>query len=175
MRKTTSEALHKYMKQKQLNATKCGSIKESSNGNGSLMRILSIAFYCYKHIDNNDDILEIVRNTSSITHAHEISNMGYYIYVQYVINLLKGQSKEKSYQIIQNLDHSIFQYNTQKTYEWIINKNIFKCKKDEIKSTGYVVSSLEASLWCLLTNNNLKDTILTAVNLGDDTDTIGAI
>lgn len=38
-----------------------------------------------------------------------------------------------------------------------------------------MVSTLEAVLWCFLNHNNYKDTVLTAVNLGEDTDTIGAI
>ena len=44
-----------------------------------------------------------------------------------------------------------------------------------IKSDGYVVHSLEAAIWCLLTTNNYKDCVLKAVNLGNDTDTTAAI
>ena len=46
---------------------------------------------------------------------------------------------------------------------------------DGIKSTGYVVNTLEASLWSVLTSKTYKDSVLKAVNLGGDTDTIGAI
>ena len=45
----------------------------------------------------------------------------------------------------------------------------------EIKSTGYVVDTLEAAVWCLMTTDNYKDCVLKAVNLGDDTDTVAAI
>ena len=45
----------------------------------------------------------------------------------------------------------------------------------EIKSSGYVVDTLEAVIWCILTTNDYKSCVLTAVNLGEDTDTIGAI
>ncbi|MGH7917003.1 MAG: ADP-ribosylglycohydrolase family protein, partial [Candidatus Binataceae bacterium] len=38
-----------------------------------------------------------------------------------------------------------------------------------------VVHALEASLWCLLTTASFKEAVLSAVNLGDDTDTTGAI
>ena len=47
--------------------------------------------------------------------------------------------------------------------------------EDEIKSTGYVVDSLEAAVWCLITTDTLEECLLKAVNLGDDTDTIAAI
>lgn len=46
---------------------------------------------------------------------------------------------------------------------------------DYIRSDGYVISSLEAALWCLLNSSNYKETVLKAVNLGDDTDTVAAI
>ena len=42
-------------------------------------------------------------------------------------------------------------------------------------STGYVVDSLKASLWCLGTTETFEGAVLKAVNLGNDTDTIGAI
>ena len=44
-----------------------------------------------------------------------------------------------------------------------------------IRSSGYVVDSLEAAVWCLITTGSFRECLLKAVNLGDDTDTIGAI
>jgi len=171
---TTQIALNKYHNNK-IDATQCGSKGNESNGNGSLMRILPIAFYCYyKHIED-PEILEIVKNVSCITHAHEVSVMGCYIYVKYVINLLNGKDKKESYETIQKLDYSMFKETSQKIYSRIIKQDISILKENEIKSTGYIVDSLEAGLWCILQKNELKETILLAVNLGNDTDTIGAI
>ena len=39
----------------------------------------------------------------------------------------------------------------------------------------YVVHTLEAAIWCLLNTDSYKDCVLKAVNLGDDTDTVGAV
>ena len=50
-----------------------------------------------------------------------------------------------------------------------------KVEEDNIKSLGYVIDTLEAAIWCILTTNNYKDTVLKAVNLGHDTDTTGAV
>jgi ADP-ribosylglycohydrolase len=47
--------------------------------------------------------------------------------------------------------------------------------EENVISSGYVVESLEAAVWCLITTSNLKECLLKAVNLGDDTDTIAAI
>ena len=37
------------------------------------------------------------------------------------------------------------------------------------------MDTLKACLWCLGTTNSFKESVLKAVNLGEDTDTIGAI
>ncbi len=47
--------------------------------------------------------------------------------------------------------------------------------ESEIKSSGYVVDSLEAAIWCLVTTDSFAECVLKAVNLGDDTDTVAAI
>jgi ADP-ribosylglycohydrolase len=47
--------------------------------------------------------------------------------------------------------------------------------ESRIKSSGYVVDTLEAAVWCLLTTDSFEKALLRAVNLGDDTDTVGAV
>nr|AWI67055.1 ADP-ribosylarginine hydrolase [Piromyces sp.] len=170
---TTSNALKLYQSCRDANT--CGSNSIVSNGNGSLMRMLPIAFYCYYKQPSESEIFEIVKKTSGITHAHEISVMGCYIYVRYLMNLLQGKDKKESYNMIQKLSYSMFTDETQKVYQRIIKEDISTFDEVDIKSNGYVVSTLEASLWTVLNNTNLKDTILTAVNLGGDTDTVGAV
>jgi ADP-ribosyl-[dinitrogen reductase] hydrolase len=46
---------------------------------------------------------------------------------------------------------------------------------EEIRGSGHVVESLEASLWCFHKTDSFRDAVLLAVNLGHDTDTTGAI
>lgn len=50
-----------------------------------------------------------------------------------------------------------------------------KLPENEIKSSGYVVDTLEAAVWCLLNSKSYSECVLKAVNLGDDTDTVGAV
>ena len=45
----------------------------------------------------------------------------------------------------------------------------------EIKSTGYVVDTLEAAVWCLLTTESYAECVLRAANPGEDTDTVAAV
>ena len=46
---------------------------------------------------------------------------------------------------------------------------------DEIQSTGYVIHTLEASLYCVDTTSTFEGALLKAVNLGDDADSVGAV
>lgn len=47
--------------------------------------------------------------------------------------------------------------------------------KNEIKSSGYVVDTLEAAFWSFLNTDSYKDCVLKAVNLGYDTDTVACV
>jgi len=156
--------------------TKAGQKSEFSNGNGSLMRIMPISFYADSQHLSDVDICRVVSDVSSLTHAHSISKMGCYIYVQYLIRLIHGASKVDAYKDIQQLQYSeYFDSGTIKVYDRVLKNDIGTCDQDVIESSGYVVDSLEAALWCVLNNTSFRDTVLQAVNLGEDTDTVGAI
>ena len=146
-----------------------------SNGNGSLMRILPVAYYCYYKKINNEEVYKIVKDISSLTHRHEIAILGCYIYVLYVMKLLDNKDMYEAYEEIKKEDYSKFSKESLECYKRILTADIFEKGEDDIKSSGYVVDSLETSLWCFLNTDNYKDSIITAVNLGGDTDTIAAI
>ena len=159
----------------QTSALESGLEGMNANGNGSLMRILPVALYCFYKKANKKEILELTSNISSLTHRHEVSILGCYIYVLFVIYLLDGKDMFKAYELIKNEDYSMFDKASVDLYNRVLKDEIYKLEEDSIKSTGYVVDSLEAALWCLLNTDNYKDSVLTAVNLGGDTDTIAAI
>lgn len=48
-------------------------------------------------------------------------------------------------------------------------------EESEIRSGGYVIETIEAAVWCLITTASLKECLLKVVNLGHDTDTVGAV
>ena len=156
--RTTLQALAKY-ELKQDDVVNCGGSGEYDNGNGSLMRILPIAYYIYyKNIADNQEIYSIIKDVSSITHAHEISVLGCYIYVKYVIELLKGIDKVQAYKNIQNQDYSLFSDYAVSKYSRIINDDIQNFQEDSISSSGYVVSTLEAVLWLFLNAEDYNTT-----------------
>ena len=170
---TTIRALEKY-ELKLDEAKNCGGNNEYSNGNGSLMRMLPILYYCFKKDLKDDEILKIVEDVSSITHRHPISILGCYIYVKFGIELLKGYDKIQAYYNIKNLDYSFFDNYVISKYNRILKDDIYTLNLDNISSNGYVVSTLESVLYIFLTSNDYNNTILRAINLGDDTDTIGS-
>jgi len=145
-----------------------------ANGNGSLMRILPLALYLLDYKDINYRYL-IVKKVSSITHAHFISIFSCFIYIEIALNLIKGLNKEESYIQAINSVKPYLEKEYSKTFAKILSGNIKNEIENNIKSMGYVIDSLEASLWCWLNTDNYKDAILKAVNLGNDTDTIAAI
>lgn len=111
------------------------------NGNGSLMRILPLAF-----TDASDDD---IANVSAITHAHEVSKNACIEYIHIARKHVRGEK--------------------------YIDEAIKKLDESEIKSGGFVLDTLKASLWCILNTDNYKDAVLRAVNLGSDTDTTAAV
>lgn len=139
----------------------CGGMNATDNGNGSLMRILPIALM-------EEATLKDVYNVSRLTHAHPIALKACEIYVDFVVGFLveKERSKEENLEITMYLENS-------ETFKRI--KHMKNLSRDEIRSTGYVVDTLEAALWCFLHTDSYKDCVLEAVNLGGDTDTIAAV
>lgn len=171
---TCFKAIYNFTKNN-MEPLKCGLTDIKSNGNGSLMRILPVALYCYSKNLKDKEILDLTNNISSLTHAHEISKMGCYIYVRYLIFLLSGKDKYSAYNMIKCVDYSSYSEDTIKVYDRILNNDIMKYKMDEINSGGYVVDTLEASLWVILNTETFAQAIIGAINLGSDTDTTGAV
>ena len=153
----------------------CGSISMYENGNGSLMRILPVALYAYSKNLDDISIRKLVNEVSSLTHAHEVSRLGCYIYVQFIICLLKGNTKQEVYKHIQNLDYRSFRMDSIHHYARILNEQIEFQILDNIKSTGYIVDTLESAIWIFMNAQHYKEAIIASTNIGGDTDTIGAI
>ncbi|WP_139651136.1 ADP-ribosylglycohydrolase family protein [Raoultibacter phocaeensis] len=129
---------------------------ERDNGNGSLMRAVPLAF-----VDGITDAQ--IEAVSAITHAHAIAKHACVIYVRLAQRLLAGAS----------VGEAIAEPVEGRPFERL--SGIASFSRDEISSTGYVVDTLEAALWSLATTDSFEDAVLAAVNLGDDTDTVGAV
>ena len=155
-----------------------GGFDETDNGNGSLMRILPLLFYIQDKPIN--ERYEITKQVSSITHGHIRSVIACFYYLEFARQLFSGKDK---FEIYTHLQTEITNHLTSLSinpkeialFDRLLKNDIHNLNADDIQSSGYVLHTLEASIWCLLTTDNYKEAVLKAVNLGSDTDTTGAV
>lgn len=159
-------------------ATLSGGYEEYDNGNGSLMRILPMAF-----IGNDSNEItryEMVKYASSITHMHFRSVFACFIYTEYARLLLTGMDKLEAYRVLK-ADLTQFaikgEFNPDEIsrFDRVLKDDIYRIPREKISGSGYVLHTLEASLWCFLTSDSYAEATLKAVNLGEDTDTTAAV
>lgn len=177
---TTNQAINQLVKG--VKPDLAGGFDEASNGNGSLMRISALLFFLlHKRIKMR---FEVIKQVSSITHGHIRSVIACFYYLEFCRLLVTQKDKFEIYKKLQTKITSFLKSKaiyppldlTEITmFDRLLKQNIYELKEEDIFSSGYVLHTLEASIWCLLTTNNYKDAVLKAVNLGGDTDTTAAV
>lgn len=168
----------------------CGGKGEYDNGNGSLMRIIPIILYLhYKENAFENDFpwaILMIREASCLTHGHLRSQIACAIYAKIFVDLVTYGKEKTIEDILIAASHDIMTFFRESNQEDINSElehfkgienieNLLESDETNIKSTGYVIHSLEAALWCLATTGSYKECVLKAVNLGEDTDTVAAI
>lgn len=148
------------------------------NGNGSIMRMLPAVFYLRKE-KNIEKRKIFVYELSGITHAHERTKIACHIFVEFALRLLAGDSIQSAYDFIvyefSSMGRVPVSQMEKRTFSRIMSGELNILPREYIESDSYVAHTLQAALWCLLTTDNYREAVLTAVNLGDDTDTTGAV
>jgi ADP-ribosylglycohydrolase len=160
-----------------VSASESGDRSESQNGNGSLMRILPLAFYLVNAPTNRQ--FTLTHEVSAITHAHPRSLVACGMYITFALCLLQGCTPREAYEsmgetVLRHYTHEPFRGELHH-FDRVLHHDISGFAEHDIQSSGYVVHTLEASLWCLLNNRSYAGTVLAAVNLGEDTDTTAAV
>lgn len=171
---TCSQAINDYFFN-QKPALLCGQTSERANGNGSLMRIHPVVLYLAEKDFTLEEKLEKIYDVSALTHAHMRSKMGCGIYAFVLWELLKNPTMSA---LKKGLDKAAAYYAGQEElahYSRLFEENFALTESKDIRSSGYIVHSLEAAIWCILTTESYKEAVLKAVNLGEDTDTVAAI
>ena len=161
---------------------RAGNTDERSNGNGSLMRIMPAVLYCCEHALPDAEAIDIVHKIGSLILAHIRSNIacGLYWFMASAILNESGALKDR---LQAGLDRgfafygqTLADHESLECYDRLRDLDKFAAlPEDSIRSSGYVVDSLEAAVWSLLNAASFEDALLKAVNLGEDTDTVGAI
>ena len=164
--------------------TAAGPSSESDNGNGALMRILPLVFHEIWRAENLDlnAAWALTEAVASVTHGHPRSTLGCFLYLLVARGLLAGLAPTEAYAQMRELANpwlesgSIPAVVQDKYYrQWVLSGTLPDQPESTISSSGYVVDTLEAALWCLLEHDSYAATVLAAVNLGDDADTTGAV
>ena len=148
---------------------------EKNGGNGAMMRILPIILYLYKQDKRLAGKYDVIERCTKITHYSHVNIEACVFYAMFIFNLINTYDLRKSYNeaIEQHLKYYAGIQSSE--HKRILLNKLIKLDKSEIKSAGYVIDTLEASLWCLFNTKSYEEAVLTAVNLGGDTDTIAAI
>lgn len=162
----------------------CGLTDEKNNGNGSLMRISPLPFYLFRKYGSDamyaDESYKLIHNVSRLTHGHNISLTGCDIYCSVMMEILNGTKKEE---LLKTALLKIGEYVSNhpeyvpalEKYGRLMSISFPDLKEEDINSTGYVVDTLEAALWCFLNSESYRECVLKAVNLGRDTDTVASV
>lgn len=172
----TSVALNKFSNF-DIHPSKCGGSEIKDNGNGSLMRIHPLlVVFINGELDLNERFL-LIKDSSSLTHNHDISHISCFLYLQFLYYLINNEKKIAYKKALIDLE-KLFNNNDLNVYYNSFNRlrnDISLLEEDKIFSSGYVLHTLEASIWSFLNTNDYKEAVLKAVNLGDDTDTTGTV
>ncbi|KAK5047252.1 hypothetical protein LTR84_006774 [Exophiala bonariae] len=144
-------------------------------GNGSLMRLIPVSLVAR----SETEAVELAKASSLPTHPHPRCFQACGLYAPLAYKALNGTSKDElatslatsivaqSNQLDPVLRERLQNYHTRQDWQTQPSENI--------RSSGYVVDSIEAALWAFFSTDTFEEGAIAAVNLGDDADTIGAI
>jgi ADP-ribosyl-[dinitrogen reductase] hydrolase len=132
------------------------------NGNGALMRSSVLAAQYILKTDK--DLIDAAGLSCGVTHGHPVAKFTNVIYTLTLKKLVHG---EKLTSIMEKLEAE---------YSGLIEdlKDIF-LEPEVYQTTPYCVTSLETALWLNRESSSFEEAVLKAVNIGGDSDTIGAI
>ena len=172
---TTRSALGHYVAKK--DALTSGDRSDRASGNGSIMRLAPVPMrFGHLYSSQLDELSRLAEESSIPTHASEqcVSACRYLATV--LAALIHGEDRDAvlspDWKPLQQLNsikplHPLIQEIAQGSFR--------KKQPPVIQGSGWVVKSLEASLWAFYNAESFEDAVLKAVNLGDDADTTGAI
>lgn len=155
-------------------AISAGGIGNYENGNGSLMRILPMAYFLL-NCNDFEKKRRIIFEVSSITHRNLTSKIACHFLLELVMKVIETKDFEVSYKDTCCVFSGFYEEEKEGVFKRIFSGKIGMLLEREVKTSSYVIDTLEAVLWCIANTDNYKNSVIKAINLGGDTDTIGAI
>jgi len=177
---TTRNAITKIMNGVELNQT--GGIADSTKGNGALMRTLALVPYLTT-VDKVEDRWGIIVKVGGLTHNTMTSHLACFFLVEYALNIIEFTKKIPAdiakLQAFAHTQDSFIEFAVPRKYDIsefnLLLTHVELLPIEHISSSGFVVNTLVASIWSILTTVDFEEAVLQAVNLGDDSDTTGAV
>lgn len=127
-----------------------------------------------------DDAYSIIHHLSALTHGHHRSMLACGLYISIASELLKEADLSRVVQ--EGLQKAVRYYKTQPAFQAELehfkrleSHSFAATPEERIKSSGYVIHTLEAAIWCMLNSESYQGCVLKAVNLGEDTDTVATV
>ena len=141
----------------------------SNAGNGALMRLAPIVI---KFHDNTRAALEAAGLNAQLTHpdircvhANKV----------FTLLMLKAMQVKKKEQLIDLAEIKKRIKLLNREVSDVLTFDYLHADRKMIPNSGYVINSMKAALWAFFNSSDFKEGALLAVNLGGDSDTIGAI
>ena len=143
-----------------------GSTAPDMAGNGSIMRLAAVPIF---KRGNLAEAVRLSRESSRTTHGPEECLDACQVLGALLHHLIAGASKDDALEKLQAEELA------SPRVQEIVAGSYRKKPEADIRSSGYVIHTLEAALWSFHRTTTFQDAILTAVNLGEDADTTGAV
>lgn len=147
---------------------------EYSCGNGSLMRVLPVALAFW---EDPNKAMEVAMTSSVVSHPHPMCQEACAVYVFLVSSILQCCAKQKKMSKKDLLDALYgYAFKNATLRDAIGPTSEFITKSDtEIYSSGFVLHTIQAALWCFFNTETFEEGAIRVVNLGDDADTVAAV
>jgi ADP-ribosyl-[dinitrogen reductase] hydrolase len=157
-------------------ASTSGPEDERSAGNGSIMRLAPVPmFHADLYPNRVNQLIGYGGDSSLPTHRAPQATSACAYMTLLLAALMTGEDRstvlDPDWPMLAVLRSTI---DIHSAVDEVIDGG-FRRNPPDIVGSGYVVRSLEVALWALARSGSFEETVLAAVNLGDDTDTTGAV
>jgi ADP-ribosyl-[dinitrogen reductase] hydrolase len=142
---------------------------EGSNaGNGSVMRCVP---YALAFVDDDASLDRASRRSSAITHADPRCTAGCALLNRVVAGLVRDDASDPLDVLQSALDATELPDELRDALAPVATGR----RPRPLRSSGYVVHTLQTALWLGLTADSAEEAVVDAVALGNDTDTVAAV
>ena len=157
---TTSAALQRFL---DTDNPVAGSTDPRTAGNGSIMRLAPVAL---RWQGDAESALGAAREQSVTTHGAPAAIEGCALLASILLDGITSGDKSEALRDRSSSESSID----------VVARGSWRTKtREEIRSSGYVVHTLEAALWAVDQSGDFRTAALSAANLGEDADTVAAV